>query len=174
MQNLITTRGWATTALSVLLAVLGLVFVAGGARLVGLSGSWYYLLSGVGLLVAAALLWKRRYVAAALLYAAGLLATLLWALVEVGLNAWPLVPRLILPAMIGLLFLLPTALRRSANRPPALAAALCLLVLLCAALKPAADALPATASSIIEFTPSGALGEWPAYGPGCVKTRKVR
>ncbi|MER1077068.1 membrane-bound PQQ-dependent dehydrogenase, glucose/quinate/shikimate family [Pseudomonas aeruginosa] len=171
MQNLLTTRGWATTALSVLLAVLGLVFVAGGARLVGLGGSWYYLLSGVGLLVAAALLCKRRYVAAALLYAAGLLATLLWALVEVGLNAWPLAPRLILPAMIGLLFLLPTALRRSANRPPALAAALCLLVLLCAALKPAPDALPATASSIIEFTPSGALGEWPAYGRDQAGTR---
>jgi quinoprotein glucose dehydrogenase len=93
-------------------ALLGLTLAYGGIVLVTSGGSPYYVLAGLGVFASAvALAFRRHY--AALLYAVVLLGTLLWSVWEVGLDDWPLAPRLIALAFIGLLFLLPPILRAS-------------------------------------------------------------
>ena len=99
-------------ALIVILAVVGLALLAGGAILLAVGGSLYYLAAGVALL-ASALALARRSGAAVVIYAGLLIATLLWSLWEVGLDGWALAPRLLGPAVVGLCFLAPSIRRRS-------------------------------------------------------------
>ena len=94
-------------ALAAFLALVGATLVVGGGLLAAEGGSFYYLLAGLAVLVSAYGLVKRaRFAAAA--YGAMLAATLVWSLWEAGLDPWALMPRLGGPAIIGLLFLLPT------------------------------------------------------------------
>jgi membrane-bound PQQ-dependent dehydrogenase (glucose/quinate/shikimate family) len=99
-----------------LLAPIALVLTAGGGQLVLLGGSPYYLVAGLLIIAAAILLWRgdRRGV---WIYAAMLAATLVWALWETGGDPWALAPRIIGPAIIGLLLLLPPV-RRGYGAPP--------------------------------------------------------
>jgi quinoprotein glucose dehydrogenase len=162
------------------LALLGLVLVAGGIRLLALRGSAYYLLAGVALLATAACL-RRRMQLALWLYAAFFVLTLLWALWEAGLDWWPLAARLDVPFVLGLLLLLPWLNRPFAPQAPHVplrrGAGLALGIALLAfggvalaswandpwtleAVKPSAAAAPAepAASSPVP------AGEWLAYG----------
>lgn len=100
------TRRLPPILLGILLVVLGLALLAGGIRLLGLGGSWYYLLAGVGIALSGVLLLLGRRVALGL-YGLVLLASTLWALWEVGLDWWQLVPRLALWFVLGVLLLLP-------------------------------------------------------------------
>jgi quinoprotein glucose dehydrogenase len=90
---------------SVVLAVIGVYLFAGGVWLAALGGSLYYLIAGLTLLVVGWLLWTRR-AAALWLYAALLLATMVWAVWEVGLDFWSLAPRgdVLVPLGLWLLF----------------------------------------------------------------------
>jgi quinoprotein glucose dehydrogenase len=99
-------------ALIVILAVVGLTLLAGGAILIAAGGSPYYLAAGVAVLASAIAL-QRRSGAAVVIYAGLLAATLLWSLWEVGLDGWALAPRLLGPAIVGLVFLTPPIRRRS-------------------------------------------------------------
>ena len=98
------------TFILLLLALLGLPLAIGGAWLLALGGSPFYLLSGVVVLISA---WGfyRRSRWSVLLYAAWLVLLLAWALWEVGVYWWPLATRVGLPALIGLLMALPAARR---------------------------------------------------------------
>ncbi|WP_286995927.1 membrane-bound PQQ-dependent dehydrogenase, glucose/quinate/shikimate family [Haliea sp.] len=82
--------------MSLLLLAIGGWLAVGGAWLGSLGGSLYYLLSGVATLVVARLVWQGRLLAF-WLYVAMTAATLVWALAEVGLDFWQLLPRLGLP-----------------------------------------------------------------------------
>ena len=73
--------------------LLGLVLAAGGAWLATLGGSWYYLLTGIVLIISAVQLARARASAFAL-YALALVATVIWSLWETGGFFWGLVPRL--------------------------------------------------------------------------------
>ncbi|RMX05743.1 membrane-bound PQQ-dependent dehydrogenase, glucose/quinate/shikimate family [Corticibacter populi] len=84
---------WPVTLFGIALAVIGLVLTGGGAWLLVLGGSWYYLLAGLALLVAGVLYLQRRP-AAVWVFALTALGTLAWAYWEVGASFWPLVPRL--------------------------------------------------------------------------------
>ena len=75
------------------LLLSGLALAVNGFELITLGGSWYYLLAGVGLVLAGVLYWRRKPLATALV-AALTVATLCWALWETGLAFWPMVPRL--------------------------------------------------------------------------------
>ncbi len=97
-------------SLAALLFVIGLVVVGGGCWLVALGGSPYYLLGGIAVIVSAGGLWRGRKFTG-WVYAAFLVATLLWALGEAGANGWALAPRLIAPSVLGLLFALPPVRR---------------------------------------------------------------
>jgi quinoprotein glucose dehydrogenase len=87
-------------------ALLGLVLAGGGVWLAVLGGSWAYIGLGLGLAATGVLL-VRRHRAALGVYAALLAATLVWALWEVGLDRWALIPRGALFAVFGLWLLAP-------------------------------------------------------------------
>lgn len=92
--------------LAAVLLALGTWLAVGGAWLVRLGGSWYYLLEGVATIVCGVLLWRSRRLGL-WLYVATFAATVVWALAEVGLDFWQLVPRLGLPLAISLYLLMP-------------------------------------------------------------------
>lgn len=92
--------------LGIVLLLMGLALLAGGIKLSMLGGSLYYLLAGIGLMLTGGLLLADRY-AALSLYAVVLFASTVWALWEVGLDWWQLVPRLALLFALGIVMLLP-------------------------------------------------------------------
>ena len=92
-------------ALTVILVIIGLGLLGGGAVLITDGGSPYYLAAGIAIL-ASALALLRRSGAASLIYAGLLITTLAWSLWEVGLDGWQLAPRLIMLALVGLLFMI--------------------------------------------------------------------
>src|SRR5262245_24139715 len=91
---------------AVIVALLGLPLLVFGIRLIGLGGSWYYSVAGAALIASAVLLARGSY-AGAWIYGLTLLATLIWGLVEVGLDLWALMPRLLALSIIGLWLLTP-------------------------------------------------------------------
>ncbi|GAB7533309.1 glucose/quinate/shikimate family membrane-bound PQQ-dependent dehydrogenase [Pseudomonas sp. 3A(2025)] len=92
--------------LGVVVLLMGLFLLAYGVRLLQLGGSTYYILTGLGLVLTAILLFKGHRAALGL-YAVILFASTVWALWEVGLDWWQLVPRLALWFALGLVMLLP-------------------------------------------------------------------
>ncbi|NKC32390.1 membrane-bound PQQ-dependent dehydrogenase, glucose/quinate/shikimate family [Falsiroseomonas selenitidurans] len=157
--------------MAVLLALVGLALAGGGGWLLALGGSWFYLALGLLLLVAAVLLWQRRP-AGLTVFAAGLLATLAWSLAESGLDWWALAPRGGLPVVLGLLLLLPWALRPLGQRllrGPALVLGLVVLACLVAAplsllADPHARQGRLPVQRIAEDPLTIQPGEWHAYG----------
>lgn len=100
---------------AILLFVIGLALLIGGGQLILLGGSPYYVLCGLTVAVAGLLTWRgnRR---ARTIYAAMLVATMLWACWEVGFDGWALLPRLAGPCVIGaLLWLVRFPLRSTAR-----------------------------------------------------------
>lgn len=95
--------------LAVLIGVLGLGMAAGGAYLLTLGGSPYYLPVGIAIVVAAVLIWRGRQ-SGYWLYAAVCLVTVIWSLAEVGLDGWALLPRLNFILGFGLALLVLRAL----------------------------------------------------------------
>lgn len=92
------------TIISALLLLFGMLLATGGVYLAYLGGSFAYLLLGTALIVASILLYLRRR-AAIWLFSATLLATLAWAVWEVGLDWWALSARGSFLVIIGLLLL---------------------------------------------------------------------
>ena len=76
-----------------------------------LGGSLYYLLSGIILLVIAWTGWNNK-ASAAIFYQLLLAATIVWSIHEVGFDVWGLIPRLVAPAVLGFIFLLPPIQKR--------------------------------------------------------------
>lgn len=95
---------WYTVALGIVMALIGVTLTAGGAWLASLGGSFYYLLAGLALCASGVLIALRRRIGA-LIYAGLWLLTLVWAVWEVGLNGWALVPRVVAPTLIMALVL---------------------------------------------------------------------
>jgi len=96
---------WPLALLGLVLLLIGLALAIGGVRLATLGGSWYYLIAGAGL-VLSGLFFMWRRMAGFWLYAAVFVGTLAWSYAEVGLQFWPLVPRLAPVLVLGLLVLL--------------------------------------------------------------------
>ena len=99
------------------LIVLGAPLLFGGLWLAGLGGSPYYIIAGIGLIATGGLLWFGS-IWGLRLYWCVLAITLVWALGEVGFAPWPLVPRLLGPALIGGWLCLPFV-RRKIDAPTA-------------------------------------------------------
>jgi len=85
-----------------LLLLIGLVLSAGGGKLVTLGGSPYYLLAGLGCVAAGVQLLRKR-ASGNWIYLAVFAATVLWALAEVGLQFWQLLPRIAGPLFFAVL-----------------------------------------------------------------------
>ncbi len=95
---------WAVVVLAVVLVLFGLPIFGGGAYLIWLGGSWYYLFAGIGLLLTAWFLVKASMLAV-WVYLATWLGTLVWAFWEKGFDWWAQVPRLVAPTVILVLVL---------------------------------------------------------------------
>ncbi|GHA93288.1 hypothetical protein [Modicisalibacter luteus] len=108
--------GWALLIFALILAFLGLVLAAGGLWLVALGGSWYYLIAGLGLILSGVLMAKDS-LTGVWLYLAVFAGTVIWAVWEVGLSPWELLPRVFGYIVLGVivLLLLPTLKRRQAT-----------------------------------------------------------
>ncbi|MDI6623601.1 MAG: membrane-bound PQQ-dependent dehydrogenase, glucose/quinate/shikimate family, partial [Brevundimonas sp.] len=91
--------GVAVRILAAVLALIGLVLAVGGVWLLSLGGSPYYLLAGLGLVASGVMLWRLNLLGA-WIYIGVFVLTVLWALWEVGLNGWALVPRVVAPAVL--------------------------------------------------------------------------
>lgn len=96
---------WLVALFAILLAVIGILLVIGGAWLIGLGGSWYYLLAGIGLVVSAVWMFGGR-TSGVWLYLIIYALTWLWALAEVGLDGWGLVPRVVAPSVLAIVALI--------------------------------------------------------------------
>ncbi|MDV6330202.1 membrane-bound PQQ-dependent dehydrogenase, glucose/quinate/shikimate family [Asticcacaulis sp. 201] len=95
---------WPLKVLGAVLAIIGVILIIGGAQLVLLGGSAYYLLAGLALAASGGLIFTGR-VLGAWVYIATFILTVLWALFESGLNGWALVPRIVAPLVL-LLFVI--------------------------------------------------------------------
>ncbi|KJV38085.1 glucose/quinate/shikimate family membrane-bound PQQ-dependent dehydrogenase [Acinetobacter brisouii] len=98
------------TLMAIAIALIGLILLSGGAYAAFLGASFYYVIAGILLFISAILL-LRNSAASLLVYAALMLATILWGLWEVGSDFWALVPRYDILGVIGILLLLPAATR---------------------------------------------------------------
>lgn len=94
-------RRWAAWAIGALLGLVGLWLAGGGAWLLWLGGSPYYLVAGIGCILSAWLYFTRREQVGMWIYLLVFAATCIWALAEVGADFWQLVPRTAGPAVIA-------------------------------------------------------------------------
>lgn len=79
--------GWALRALATVMLLLSLPLIVGGAYLVYLGGSSYFLLTGITILLSAILIF-RDSVWGIWLYVATVGATLIWSLWEIAGKGW--------------------------------------------------------------------------------------
>src|SRR4051794_12486182 len=80
---------WAVVVLGIVICVVGVILALGGLWLYAIGGSFYYLATGIGLLISGILIIRARAMGA-WLYAVIYLATIVWAFWEAGLNGWAL------------------------------------------------------------------------------------
>lgn len=112
-----------TSFVGFIVLAIGVVLAAGGVWLMSLGGSWYYAIAGLGLVASGYLLMRRRIIGVGL-YLLIWIGTLVWAVWEVGLELWPLVPRVVAPTIILVLVALtipafaarPSSARHGATR----------------------------------------------------------
>ena len=91
---------------AIIMAVFAVPLIIGGAYLLSLGGSPYYLFAGAAMLATAFLLFKKHWSAYGV-YAIFIVVTLVWSLWESGFYWWALATRLGFPLIFGLLMLLP-------------------------------------------------------------------
>lgn len=159
--------------LGAILALIGLVLAIGGGWLLSLGGSPYYLLAGLGLVASGVMLWRLSLLGA-WIYIGVFVLTVLWALWEVGLNGWALVPRVVAPAVLLALVIaaLPVLDTRRGGRMALGGAAVFVIGALISgfvvaqANRPADPVAVQTAALSAMSEPSlrDAGADWPAYG----------
>ncbi|WP_106478057.1 glucose/quinate/shikimate family membrane-bound PQQ-dependent dehydrogenase [Phytohalomonas tamaricis] len=156
--------------LGIVLLLLGLALIVGGVKLLTAGGSWYYLIAGIGILLSGILLITLRG-AALSLYALVLFGTTLWALWEVGLDWWQLVPRVAVLCLIGIIMLLPWWRRPLDSKIGSLALSGAVVVAIIVAIASQFTSPHAIQGQLADESSSGASNpaqaagdDWPAYG----------
>ncbi|PYE46279.1 quinoprotein glucose dehydrogenase [Rhizobium sp. PP-F2F-G20b] len=164
---------------SVLFALIGLGLTGFGAWLAVLGGSWYYVLAGLAFLATAILLSRHRS-SALTVYAVFILATLAWAIWEVGFDWWQLGPRGGVVILLGLWLLLPSVRKplgftsptghvyRASGWPLGIAVVLSVAVAVYSMTQDPLDMAGALPTTVANATPAlgGNVpdGEWHQYG----------
>lgn len=153
-------------------ALCGLYLLIGGVWLVTLGGSWYYPIAGLVMLGVAWLLWRGKQ-SALWLYAALLLATMLWSIWEVGFDFWALTPRCDILVFFGIWLILPFVWRKlPVISRPALPSMMVTLIITAGILGWAIfndpqeinGTLKTDAAAATTTAPAIPDGDWPAYG----------
>ncbi|MGD8163212.1 glucose/quinate/shikimate family membrane-bound PQQ-dependent dehydrogenase [Pantoea sp. FN0307] len=169
--------------LTVLFAVLcGAYLLIGGLWLSTIGGSWYYVISGIAMLVTAFLLY-RRHSAALVVYALLLLGTVAWSVWEAGFDFWALAPRTDVWVIFGIWLLLPFVYRgitpshgsKAGASLMGLSLAVSVIVLAWAVFNDPQEingTLPASAQTAPAAADTSIPpGDWPAYGRDQAGTR---
>ncbi|MBD8592235.1 glucose/quinate/shikimate family membrane-bound PQQ-dependent dehydrogenase [Pseudomonas sp. CFBP 8758] len=165
-------RRWPIWVAALGVLVFGLLYLAGGGYLATLGGSWYFLLAGLGMTVAAIALFKSRLLGA-WLFAAVMVLSVIWALVDAGLNFWPQISRLFALGVLSLVVALAYPTLRRANglnggrAGYALGALLAVAVMAGAAgmFVPHASVAPTgEGPGLTQVTPANAQKDWAHYG----------
>jgi quinoprotein glucose dehydrogenase len=159
------------------IGLIGLYLVIGGIWLISLGGSAYYLVCGAAIIATSVLLFLRRR-EALWLYAMVVVATVVWAVAEIGFDWWQLVPRGDIIFIVAVLMSLPYMItplvakekgerRRRAAAPLLGALAIAAVVGVTAIfseyhsidgeIAPAQGAIPASLAGV-------PTGDWGAYG----------
>ncbi|KMS56414.1 quinate dehydrogenase [Novosphingobium barchaimii LL02] len=169
--------GWPRWLAGTVLLAIGAVLALGGAKLLMLGGSGYYLAAGLACIASGALLWRgdRRGL---WLYAGLLAGTVVWSCWDVGAQFWQLLPRIAGPAVIGALLAVPRLRRRMTRAGDALTryglgaavAAAALLLGAAFAMNPTFDILP-TRGPAVAVAANPANADWTAYGANSAGTR---
>ncbi|MGI9324090.1 MAG: membrane-bound PQQ-dependent dehydrogenase, glucose/quinate/shikimate family [Pseudomonadales bacterium] len=164
--------------LALVVAAIGLTLLVMGASLLRLGGSPYYAAAGLLLLICSVLLFRgnRR---AAPLYGLFLLGTAVWALWEVGLSAWQLLPRLGLFLALGLCFIVPRVRRGLLQaepgplmrKPASIVTVVSLLGLAVALVRTGPSYEVASPESLGSGQANDPSGDWSAYGASKAGTR---
>ncbi len=157
-----------------LLIVIGISLAWLGTELLLVGGSPYYVTAGVAVFAAGVFLLKgdRR---GAWIYTLMLAGTYVWAIWEVGLDGWALLPRLLGPSVLGLWLLTPWAYDRPAGTNSSRLAGACLLaaaafIALVYVSTPSGEAAAAADVPLsAQATPQD--GEWHFYGNDIGGTR---
>jgi len=152
-------------------ALCGLYLLIGGVWLVAIGGSWYYPIAGVVMLGVALMLWRSKQ-SALWLYAALLLATMIWGVWEVGFDFWALTPRSDILVFFGIWLILPFVWRRLFVRSGGAVTALVVALLISGGILTWAgfnDPQEVKGTLNADATPAAPISEvadadWPAYG----------
>jgi quinoprotein glucose dehydrogenase len=166
-------RSWPATILAFFMALIGIALAIGGAWLLILGGSPYYLIAGLALLASGWFLLKGRLLGG-WIYVGLFILSAIWGFAESRGNAWAMIPWLVAPLVILILVLLvmPT-LTRAANRWKLAGGGIALGVLFVAVSfavlgangDTAALALPAqSAPGMTDPSGQSTGADWPAYG----------
>jgi quinoprotein glucose dehydrogenase len=91
---------WVRLSYAVVLVLIGIGLIAGGAMLAWFGGSLYYLITGIVVVSSGILIWRGQHLGA-WLFGVMLVATLAWSVGEVGADTWGLVARLAAPFVLG-------------------------------------------------------------------------
>jgi quinate dehydrogenase (quinone) len=168
---------WPVLLLSLVMLVGGGYLLIGGVQLISLGGSCYFAIAGAGLLLSAWFL-ARNHVLGLYLFLLVFLGTIIWAIWEVGLQFWPLVSRLVAPAVLGILiFLAAPSLKRGGGRPgqaPSYVAAALLVLALAATGYRAFQPVPyvaATGAPEVVAETADVAENWQHYGRTPAGTR---
>jgi quinoprotein glucose dehydrogenase len=157
-------RGFGGLLIALMLAVLGFCLVLGGAWLTLLGGSFYYLIAGLSCLIAS-WLYLRGSQAACYAFLAIVLGTCIWAIVEVGLDFWQLVPRIAWWLVLATVVMLHRLWSRGRGR--ALPITATLIALIVAAFTVAAmrrlPSLPVQSQAVLR-TDGEPTDDWYAFG----------
>jgi quinoprotein glucose dehydrogenase len=97
--------------------LIGLVLLVLGVKLIALGGSWYYAIAGAALVASGILLIAGRKLGL-WIYGLVIVGTVIWALAEVGLDGWKLMPRLFAPAVLGIWLGMPWVAGKLSPRGP--------------------------------------------------------
>lgn len=132
---------------------------------------WYYPIAGL-VMVGVTVLLLRRKQSALWLYAALLLATMIWGVWEVGFDFWALTPRSDILVFFGIWLILPFVWRRLIVPSSGAVAGLVVALLISGGILTWAgfnDPQEINGTLNAESTPAAAIsqvadGDWPAYG----------
>jgi quinoprotein glucose dehydrogenase len=157
-------NGLGARAISLLLGIISLWLIIGGAWLVAIGGSSYYLFAGSGCIISAFLYATNRR-GAMLAYLVVFAATCLWAYAKVGGEFWRLMPRIGAPFAVAVLLLLHGLFSQPKTRRIAVIATTA--ALFCAAsailaLRHIAEPVAAPDRTVIAV--QDVARDWPAFG----------
>lgn len=149
--------------IALIVGLLGIAMAVMGGYLLTLGGSLYYLPAGAAMVVSAWLIFRGNR-GGYRLYALICLATVIWALAEVGLDGWGLLPRLNLVLGLGVALLVVRAIRGGSAPLRKVATAVVALLLAAFALSLWSARGPERTDATASAIPGLAATDWQVIG----------